>query len=146
MRQEVADYYALLGVGRNASAGDIERAYRRAARATHPDVHPEDSSANARFGAVAIAYETLGNPVRRASYDRAQARIQPVDPVPMAHSPAVEVRPVHLGRPRTLPLRPFHVTRVEPIADDDLLGIIDTLTRLVSDHSSPGVRMIFTIM
>jgi hypothetical protein len=62
MAHQQADYYALLGVGRGASAADVDRAYRRAARATHPDVHPDDASAAERFHAVTIAYETLSDP------------------------------------------------------------------------------------
>lgn len=140
MAAEERDYYTLLGIGRNASAADIERAYRRAARATHPDIHPEDTSASERFTAVAIAYETLGNPARRASYDRAQARLQPVDPVPLAHrSRAVDVTPVRLGRPRPRRqhLQPFHVTRVEATTDDDLLGVIDAIARLMRGWRAP---------
>jgi curved DNA-binding protein CbpA len=132
------DYYSLLGIGRNASATDIERAFRRVARATHPDVHPDDSSATERFSAVAIAYETLSNPARRASYDRAQARLEAIDPAPVAHhTPAVDVAPVHLGRrPPGHPLRPFPAARVEPIATD-LLGIVAMLTRLVGVRPLP---------
>jgi hypothetical protein len=52
--------YAVLGVKRDASTIEIDRAYRRAARATHPDVHPDEPAAGARFAAVAIADETSG--------------------------------------------------------------------------------------
>jgi DnaJ domain len=72
------DPYLLLGVHRQASAPDIGRAYRKAARATHPDSHPGDPSAPGRFRAVTAAYETLNDPGRRAAYDRAHPVARPV--------------------------------------------------------------------
>ena len=62
MTSQEPDPYAVLGVGRGASPADVDRAYRRAARATHPDIHPDDASAADRFRAVTIAYETLSDP------------------------------------------------------------------------------------
>jgi molecular chaperone DnaJ len=63
------DYYELLEVGRDASADDIKKAYRKLARQLHPDTNP-DPSAEARFKAVAQAYEVLSDPDKRARYDR----------------------------------------------------------------------------
>jgi molecular chaperone DnaJ len=63
------DYYELLGVGRDASDADIKRAYRQLARRYHPDTNP-DPDAEARFKEIAVAYETLSDPQRRAHYDR----------------------------------------------------------------------------
>lgn len=65
------DLYALLGVAPGASREAIGRAYRRLARASHPDVRPDDPGASARFRAITGAYEVLSDPARRASYDRA---------------------------------------------------------------------------
>src|SRR3954469_15429045 len=65
----VIDHYAVLGVSRGASAEEIRTAYRRAARASHPDLHPEDPTAPERFKQVQVAYEILGDPGRRAAYD-----------------------------------------------------------------------------
>ena len=66
---EKRDYYQVLEVGRNASQDEIKRAFRRLARRHHPDVNPEDPSAEDRFKEVAEAYEVLGDPERRQHYD-----------------------------------------------------------------------------
>jgi curved DNA-binding protein CbpA len=68
--------YQVLGVARDASAGQVAAAWRRRARAEHPDARPADAGAAARFRALAEAYRVLGDPVRRAAYDRALAREQ----------------------------------------------------------------------
>ncbi|HLH57765.1 MAG TPA: J domain-containing protein [Streptosporangiaceae bacterium] len=68
------DLYGLLGVPREASRQDIVQAWRRRARAQHPDTHPRDAAASARFRALAEAYRVLGDPGRRAAYDRALGR------------------------------------------------------------------------
>ncbi len=73
-----SDYYSRLEVARGAPRGDIVDAYRRLAMGVHPDSHPEDPHAAARFREIAEAYEVLGDPQRRAAYDRqlGGARIQ----------------------------------------------------------------------
>jgi molecular chaperone DnaJ len=63
------DYYELLGIERNASDGDIKRAFRRLARELHPDVS-DAPDAEARFREVVEAYEVLSNSERRQLYDR----------------------------------------------------------------------------
>src|SRR5262245_39208931 len=57
-----------MGVGRDASADEIKRAYRRLARKYHPDVSKE-KDAEARFKEVGEAYEVLRDPEKRAAYD-----------------------------------------------------------------------------
>ncbi len=63
------DPYVVLGVRRQASPNEIARAYRRAARLTHPDGGGSGAGSE-RFQAVSDAYEVLRDPGRRAGYDR----------------------------------------------------------------------------
>lgn len=77
------DYYAVLGVPRNASALDIRRAYRRVARRHHPDLN-RDPGGPGRFVAAARAYEVLSDPAARARYDE---QFIP-HPVPIHRSPS----------------------------------------------------------
>ena len=63
------DYYAALGVSRDADTETIRKAYRKLARKHHPDVS-SDADAEARFKEVAEAYATLKDPEKRAAYDR----------------------------------------------------------------------------
>ena len=64
------DYYATLGVSRDASADEIKKAYRKLARDLHPDKNPDNPEAEAKFKEVAVAYETLSDDSKRAQYDR----------------------------------------------------------------------------
>ena len=63
------DYYAILGVKRDAGADEIKTAYRKLARKYHPDVSKE-KDAEEKFKAMAEAYETLKDPEKRAAYDQ----------------------------------------------------------------------------
>jgi curved DNA-binding protein CbpA len=64
------DPYRLLGVARQATNAEITQAWRRRARAEHPDARPRDAAAPARFRALAGAYALLSDPGRRAAYDQ----------------------------------------------------------------------------
>ncbi len=63
------DYYAILGVTRDADEAEIKKAYRRVALESHPDRFPDDEDAHERFRLASEAYETLSDPVKRSRYD-----------------------------------------------------------------------------
>jgi len=67
---EYKDYYQVLGVDRGADEQTIKRAYRRLALKHHPDKNPDDAQAEERFKEINEAYEVLGDPDKRAKYDR----------------------------------------------------------------------------
>ena len=64
------DYYAILGVKRDASQKEIKQAFRKLARRYHPDVNPGDSSAEGKFKEINEAYEVLSDPEKRKKYDQ----------------------------------------------------------------------------
>ena len=64
------DYYATLGVAREASADDLKKAYRKLAMQHHPDRNPGDKQAEAKFKEVNEAYDVLKDDQKRAAYDR----------------------------------------------------------------------------
>lgn len=67
--QEYKDYYAILGVKKDATPKDIKAAYRRLARKYHPDVNPGDKAAEEKFKDLQEAYDVLGDPAKRQKYD-----------------------------------------------------------------------------
>ncbi len=64
------DYYAALGVERNAETDEIRKAYRRLARKHHPDLNPGDKAAEERFKQVQEAYDVLSDPKKKSMYDQ----------------------------------------------------------------------------
>lgn len=64
------DYYKTLGINRSASEDEIKKAFRKLAKQFHPDANPNNPQAEARFKEVNEAYEVLGDPQKRAQYDR----------------------------------------------------------------------------
>jgi curved DNA-binding protein CbpA len=118
------DLYRLLGVPREASREQIAQAWRRRARAEHPDARPRDAAAPARFRVLAEAYQVLSDPARRAAYDRATRlrsagpdadapvarvrRAQPagpdVGPAARTPGPPLRVGPVRVEGPPRAPL------------------------------------------
>lgn len=66
------DPYQCLGLPAGAGAAEIKAAWRDILRNSHPDLHPGDAAAEARFRAAKEAYDLLSDPVSRAAHDRAQ--------------------------------------------------------------------------
>src|SRR5919204_1755702 len=64
------DYYAVLGVPKNADQAEIKKAYRKLAQQHHPDARRGDPDAEERFKEISAAYDVLGDPEKRKSYDR----------------------------------------------------------------------------
>lgn len=64
------DYYATLGVSREASDDDVKKAYRQLVLRYHPDRNPGDPSAEVKIREINAAYEVLGDPETRRSYER----------------------------------------------------------------------------
>src|SRR5437588_456039 len=69
MAVDYKDYYKIMGVDKNASQKDIQKAYRKLARKFHPDVNPGDKAAEEKFKEVSEANEVLSDPEKRKRYD-----------------------------------------------------------------------------
>jgi curved DNA-binding protein CbpA len=127
--------YLRLAVLPGASPDEVARAYRRLAHDAHPDAHPGDPDAPRRFREITEAYEVLGDPARRARYDRGhdQARVTETSRAPagspsgapgqvFAPPPAAGGPPVFLGLGpvstpgSTLAVGPVHVRSSRPEA------------------------------
>ena len=64
------DYYEVLGVQKTATDAELKSAFRQAAKKYHPDLHPNDTEAEAKFKEVNEAYNVLSDPQKRAQYDQ----------------------------------------------------------------------------
>src|SRR5215208_6684422 len=69
MPVQYKDYYATLGVSKNASHDEIRKAFRKLARQYHPDVSKDKKTAETKFKEINEAYEVLGDPEKRRKYD-----------------------------------------------------------------------------
>jgi len=144
------DPYGVLGVSADASQRDIARAYRRAVQHAHPDARPHDPEAAARFQALTNAYELLGDPDRRADYDRNHPAPEPSrklsrpgrtglgsrrpsSPFPLAPSAfllgpptsqLIWAGPVHIEPPATAPATSSHERSAAAAAFEDPIVIL----------------------
>ena len=66
------DYYAVLGVSKDASHAEINKAYKKLARQYHPDANPDNDSAEERFKEISNAYDVVGDEDKRKAYDQAR--------------------------------------------------------------------------
>lgn len=64
------DYYKILGVDKNIAQKDVKRAYLKRAKQFHPDLHPDDPKAKAKFQMLNEAYEVINDPEKRKKYDQ----------------------------------------------------------------------------
>ncbi|KGK29070.1 DnaJ C-terminal domain-containing protein [Cellulophaga sp. E6(2014)] len=67
---EFIDYYKVLGISKNATEGDIKKAYRKLARKHHPDLNPDNEEAEKNFKKINEANEVLSNKEKRKKYDQ----------------------------------------------------------------------------
>lgn len=76
------DFYEVLGVSRSASEEEVKKAYRRLVFEYHPDRNPDKQEAEARVRELNAAYEVLGDPDKRGTYDRLRWGWEPRDAAP----------------------------------------------------------------
>jgi curved DNA-binding protein CbpA len=90
------DYYRLMGVKPDATPEQIHAAYRRLARAYHPDIHPGSSAAVVRMARLNVAKSILLDGATRAAYDLSRERIRNSgEPIRARNSPGESARAAH---------------------------------------------------
>lgn len=67
------DFYKILGVAKDVSEAELKKVYRKLAKENHPDLHPGDEKAEARFKDISEAYDVLSDPEQRREYDAIRA-------------------------------------------------------------------------
>ena len=72
------DYYKILGVDRNIPQKDVRAAYRKRAKQFHPDLHPNDPKAKAKFQALSEAFEVIGDPGNTINTENSGAMLKPM--------------------------------------------------------------------
>jgi DnaJ-domain-containing protein 1 len=106
VHSDIKGYYRRLGLAPGASLEQIKRSYRSLAKDLHPDRHPDDPTATARFQALNEAYAVLSDPQTRAGYDAAciggetsSTPRQPIEPVTCSWCGAVSAQPRYIVFP-----------------------------------------------
>lgn len=97
MPAQFKDYYATLGVTRDASAEEIKKAFRKLARQYHPDTARDKKSAEEKFKEINEANEVLSDPEKRRKYDQLGASWQDEAPPPPADTTHGEDQEFHFG-------------------------------------------------
>lgn len=105
------DPYDVLGVKRDSSDSDIQKAFRRLAKKSHPDLHPGDKKAEDRFKELNAAYDILGDAGKRARFDRGE-----ID----ANGAEIRQNPFAGGRGRGFQRGPGGFSGAENFAFDDI--------------------------
>jgi curved DNA-binding protein CbpA len=153
-QEPARDLYQLLGVARDASREEIALAWRRRARDEHPDARQGDDGAPARFRALAEAWRVLGDPGRRAAYDRGldpgqppgrirvTVRRSPAAPGPgaagSAAPPAGAVGPPLVAGPVRMEGGSHQVPRAGPWDEEDFqLALLAELVRRFRSRGRP---------
>src|SRR6266436_9183378 len=80
MATQTKDYYSVLGIKKTATADDIRKAFRKAARKYHPDVNPGDKKAEERFKEISEANDVLSDDKKRKIYDQLGFYSDSIDP------------------------------------------------------------------
>src|ERR1700733_4847572 len=80
MATQTKDYYGTLGVKKTATADEIRKAFRKAARKYHPDVNPNDKKAEEKFKEISEANDVLSDPKKRKIYDQLGFYSDNIDP------------------------------------------------------------------
>jgi DnaJ-class molecular chaperone len=121
------DPYKTLGVSKDASQEDIQKAYRRLAKKLHPDLNPGNKQAEAQFKEVSAAYDLLGDVEKRARFDRG------------------EIDASGIERPRQRYYRDFAEGGAHPYASDagfaDFAGVDDILSQIFRRERQTNLRM-----
>ena len=73
------DYYKILGVDKTIPQKDVKKAYLKRTKQFHPDLHPDDPKAKAKFQALNEAYDVIGDPEKRKKYDQYGEQWKQVD-------------------------------------------------------------------